>query len=160
MGVKGNCKKDDRKRKKNIADKKQLRKEISTLKAKRRKYRKILKDDKNYIKRISLIFKSKNHTTAVNRYNRLLEKKEEMSEEIRKFLETLEDHLENALNHMLNDNVPSTNNLIEQFFKITFARKIKKIYRTKRGAIKRMKLNQIRWTRRNAINKKVVSSVT
>ena len=85
VGVKGNCKKDDRKRKKNIADKKQLRKEISTLKAKRRKYRKILKDDKNYIKRISLIFKSKNHTTAVNRYNRLLEKKEEMSEEIRKF---------------------------------------------------------------------------
>ena len=83
-----------------------------------------------------------------------------MSEEIRKFLETLEDHLENALNHMLNDNVPSTNNLIEQFFKITLARKIKKIYRTKRGAIKRMKLNQIRWTKRNAINKKVVSSVT
>lgn len=159
-GVKGNCKKGDKKRRKNIDDKKQLRKEISTLKAKRRKYRKILKEDKNYIKRISLIFKSKNHQTGINRYNRLLEKKEEMSEEIRKFLENLEDHLEDALNHTLNDNVPSTNNLIEQFFKITFARKIKKIYRTKRGAMKRMKLNQIRWTKRNVINKKVASSVT
>lgn len=159
-GVTGNCKKDDKKRKKNIEDKKQLRKEISKLKAKRRKYRKILKEDKNYIKRISLIFKSKNYQTGINRFKRLMEKKEEMSEEIRKFLENLDDHLENALNHTLNDNVPSTNNLIEQYFKITFARKIKKIYRTKRGAMKRMNLNQIRWTKRNVINKKVASSVT
>lgn len=50
-------------------------------------------------------------------------------------------------------------NLIEQFFKITFARKIKKIFRTKRGAMKRMKMNEIRWTHRNVLKQKQVKSV-
>lgn len=74
-----------------------------------------------------------------------------MSEEIKKFLENLKDYLDDALKHTLNKSVPSTNNLIEQFFKITFARKIKKIFRTKRGAMKRMKLNEIRCNKRNVI---------
>ena len=130
------------------------------MKAKRRECKRILKEDKKYIKSISLIFKRKTYKTAMNKFNELYGKRKDMSEEIKKYIENLKDTLDDALHHTLNENVPSTNNLIEQFFKITFARKIKKIYRTKRGAIKRMKLNQIRWTKRNAINKKVVSSVT
>ena len=82
-----------------------------------------------------------------------------MSEEIKDFLENLKDHLDDALKHTINKNVPSTNNLIEQFFKITFARKIKKIFRTERGATKRMKMNEIRWTRRNVIKQKQIKSV-
>ena len=82
-----------------------------------------------------------------------------MSDEIKDFLENLKNHLDDALNHTLNKNVPSTNNLIEQFFKITFARKIKKIFRTKRGAMKRMKMNEIRWTHRNVLKQKQVKSV-
>ena len=38
-----------------------------------------------------------------------------MSEEIRKYLENLKDNLDDALHHTLNKNVPSTNNLIEQY---------------------------------------------
>ena len=158
-GILGRCKKDDKKRQKNIENRKKLKREISQLKEKRRKYKKILKDDKTYIKRISLIFKKKTYQAAVNQFNRLYEKREEMSEEIKKFLENLKGHLDDALKHTLNEIVPSTNNLIEQFFKITFARKIKKIFRTKRGAIKRMKMNEIRWTRRNVIKQKQIKSV-
>ena len=158
-GKPGRSKKGDKKREKNIGDKKKLKSKISQLKAKKRKYKKILKDDKKYIKRISLIFKSKTHKTAINRFNRLYEIKDQMSTEIKEFLENLKDHLEDALKHTLNKNLPSTNNLIEQFFKITFARKIKKIFRTTRGAMKRMKLNEIRWTRRNVIKPKLSASV-
>ena len=76
---KGRSKKDDKKRQKNIDDKRKLKREISNLKAQKRKYRKILKDDKKYIKRISLIFKSKTYQTAWNRFNKLYAIRKEMS---------------------------------------------------------------------------------
>lgn len=155
----GRSKKDDKKRQKNINDKRELRKEISRLKAKRRKYRKILKEDKEYIKSISLIFKCKTYKAAWNKFNKLYAKRKEMSEEIRKYLENLKDNLNDALHHTLNKNVPSTNNLIEQYFKISFGHKQKKIFRTERGAMKRMKANEIRWTKRNVIQRKIRLSV-
>ena len=82
-----------------------------------------------------------------------------MSEEIRKYLENLKDNLDDALHHTLNKNVPSTNNLIEQYFKISFGHKQKKIFRTERCAMKRMKANEIRWTKRNVIQRKIRLSV-
>ena len=103
----GRSKKDDKKRQKNINDKKKLTREISQLKAKRRKYKKILKDDETYVKRISLIFKCITHQAAINKFNQLYDKKEEMSEEIQKFLERLKDNLKDALNHTLNKSVPN-----------------------------------------------------
>ena len=117
---KGRSKKEDKKRQKNIDDKRKLKQEISELKARRRKYRKILKDDKKYIKRISLIFKSKLYKTVWNRFNKLYAIRKEMSEEIKKYLENLKDLLDVALHYTLNKNVPSTNNLIEQYYKISF----------------------------------------
>ena len=37
---------------------------------------------------------------------------------------------------------------------------MKKLFRTERGANKRMQLNEIRWTKRNVIQRTKVSSVT
>ena len=68
-----------KKREKNIHDRKDLKRKISQLKAKRRKYKKILKEDNKFIKRISLIFKSKTHETTINRFNRLYDIRKEMS---------------------------------------------------------------------------------
>ena len=79
-----------------------------------------MKDDKKYIKRISLIFKSKLYKTVWNRFNKLYAIRKEMSEEIKKYLENLKDLLDVALHYTLNKNVPSTNNLIEQYYKISF----------------------------------------
>ena len=101
-GVSGRPRKDDKKRQKNIRDKKNLKREISQLKAKRRKYKKILKDDEKYIKQISLIFKKKTYQAAINQFNRLYDKRNKMSDEIKDFLENLKDHLDDALNHTLN----------------------------------------------------------
>ena len=153
----GRASKNDKKREKNIHDIKDLKRKISQLKAKRRKYKKILKEDNKFIKRISLIFKSKTHETTINRFNRVYDIRKEMSYEIKKFLENLKDHLEDALKHTFNKNLPSTNNLIEQFFKITFGCKMKILFRTERGASKRMKFNEIRWTKRNVIQTKSVA---
>ena len=84
---------------------KELNREISLLKSKRRKYKRMLKEDLKIVKQISNIFKSKTYQTAINKFNRLYKKRKSMSEEIRKFLENLKDHLDDALHHILNKNV-------------------------------------------------------
>ena len=44
---------------------------------------------------------------------------------------------------VVNKNVTSTNNLIEQYYKIRFRHNLKKIFRTEREATKRIKANEI-----------------
>ena len=53
------------------------------------------------------------------------------------------------LNHTLNKDIPSTNNLLEGFYKITLPVKLKKIFVTYKGAMNRIVLNNIRWMKRN-----------
>ena len=129
-GQVGRIKNEDKTRRKDHDKIIALRREISQLKAKRRKYKKIIKEDLKIVKQISKIFKSKTYKTAVNKFNRLYDKRKTMAEEIRKFLENLKDHLDDALYHTLNKNVPSTNNIIELFYKTTFGSKLKRIFRT------------------------------
>ena len=61
-----------------------LKREISKLKAKRRKCKKILKEDLEFVKQIGKIFKHKSYKAAINKFKRLYAKKKEMSDEIRK----------------------------------------------------------------------------
>lgn len=145
----GRIPKTDKKRQKDKAKMKELKKEISKKKAEIRKAKKQIKDDKKIIKRISLIFKSKTYETAHNRFNRLYAMKKDLTEEIGNFLERLKGYLDSTLNHMINEDIPSTNNLLEGFYKITFPRKIKKIFVTYHGAMNRISLNNIRWMKRN-----------
>ena len=145
----GRIQKTDKKRQKDKAKMKELKKEISKKKAEIRKAKKQIKYDKKIIKRISLIFKSKTYETAHNRFNRLYAIKKDLTEEIGNFLERLKGYLDSTLNHMINKDIPSTNNLLEGFYKITFPRKIKKIFVTYHGAINRISLNNIRWMKRN-----------
>ncbi|MBQ6629971.1 MAG: hypothetical protein IJH65_14285, partial [Methanobrevibacter sp.] len=71
--------------------------------------------------------------------------------EIQKFIKKLSKDFETTINHIKNPEIPSTNNLIEGFFKTTFPGKIKKIYRTDKGLRIRLKLSQLRWTKRNVL---------
>ena len=48
-------------------------------------------------------------------------------------------------------NVCSCGTTIELFFKITFGGNLKRHFRTTRGAYKRMKFNEIQWSRRNVL---------
>ena len=150
-GKVGRIKKEDVKRQKDKDKMNDLKREISLLKSQRRKYERFLKEDLKIVKQISNIFKSKTYQTAINIFNRLYAKRKSMSDEIRKFLENLKDHLDDALHHILNKDVPPTNNLIELFFKITFGGNLKMHFRTTRGDYKRIKFNEIRWSQRNVL---------
>ena len=62
--------------------------------------------------------------------------------------------LEITSNHTKNKKISSTNKLTELLFRLTFPRKIKRIFRTYEGAKKQIRLNNINWTKRNVLEEK------
>lgn len=107
---------------------------------------------KMYKERIKVILRVKNLKTAINKLNKLLKEKD-LPEFIEKFLNNLLKKIDRAIQFVNDGNIPKTNNLIELFFKVTFPGKIKRIYRTYEGAMNRIRLNNIRWMKRNVIEK-------
>ena len=105
-----------------------------------------------YKERIKVILRVKNLKTAINKLNKLLKEKN-LPEFIEKFLNNLLKKIDRAIQFVNDGNIPKTNNLIELFFKVTFPGKIKRIYRTYEEAMNRIRLNNIRWMKRNVIEK-------
>ena len=144
----GKPKKDDIKRKKDIERKKQLNRELSQLRAERRKHRNYIKTNEKYIKKISLMLRSSTYKKGIERFEELWEIRDELSDEIRTHLKNLKGYLHEALWHTLNNDVPRTNNLIESFYKATFPRSIKRVFMTFEGLNHRIDLADLRWTER------------
>ena len=113
-----------------------------------------IKEYTEYKGKISQIFKSKSIKTAMKRFNKLNEKFDEMPEIIQIFMKKLSKKLEITLNHTKNRKIPSTNNLAELLFRITFPGKIKRIFRTYKGAVRQIRLNNLNWTKRNVLGEK------
>ena len=103
------------------------------------------------MKKISLIFKSKTEKTARKRFQELYDKLDDLPKEIKSFIKNLSKYLNKAIQHTINRHIPSTNNLIEGFYKTTLPRKIKRIFKTYGGLLIRITLNNIRWIKRCVI---------
>lgn len=65
------------------------------------------------------MFKSKTLKTAMNRYNKLKNKIEELPKIIQEFIKKLGKKLKRAFEYTENNKIPKTNNLIEGFYKYT-----------------------------------------
>ena len=153
-GQKGRTSTKDTQRQKDNTKKRKLKKKLSEKKELRKKYTDKLNVDDALVKKISLIFKSKTEKTARKRFNKLYSQLKKLPKEIKEFLENLAKYFDKSIQHTINRQIPSTNNLIEGFYKITLPRKIKRIFRTYRGLLIRITLNNIRWIKRCAtINK-------
>ena len=150
-GQKGRTRKDDTQRQKDNEKKRKLTKKLSDKKDERKKYANKLKRDDNLVKKISLIFKSKSEKTARERFQELYDKLDDLPKEIKAFIKNLSKYLDKAIQHTINRKIPSTNNLIEGFYKTTLPRKIKRIFKTYRGLLIRITLNNIRWIKRCVI---------
>ena len=122
-------------------------------KFKLKQYKKEIKEYIEYKEKISQIFKSKSIKTAMNRFNKLNEKFDELSRIIQDFMRKFSKKLEITLNHAKNSTLSSTNNLAELLFRVTFPRKIKRISRTYKGTKRQIRLNNINWTKRNVWKK-------
>ena len=148
---KGRAKKTDIELIKNRQKIKKLKLEISEAKFQKRKLKKEIKEYNHYKEKIQLIFKSKTYKTAMKRYNELKENIKNLPKIFQDFLENLETKIDKALNHTLDKDIPKTNNLIELIFRTTFPGKIKTIFRTLKGAKRQIRMNNIRWMKRNVL---------
>lgn len=142
----------EKKIRRNIQKRKTLERENKKLKQEIRKIKKEIKDYEKYNERISSVFKSKTLKQAQKRFRRLQGEIKSMPEEVQKFIKSLSKDFETTTTYLINPEIPNTNNLLEGFYKITFPGKIKKIFRTEKGIKIRLKLSQMRWTKRNVIN--------
>ena len=150
-GQKGRTRKDDKERQEDNEKKKKLNKELSEKKAERKKCTNKLKRDDQLVKKISLIFKSKTEKTARKRFQTLYDNLDDLPKEIKAFIKNLSKYIDKAIQHTINREIPSTNNLIEGFYKTTLPGKLKKIFKTYRGLLIRITLNNIRWINRCVI---------
>lgn len=83
----------------------------------------------------------------------------ELPKIIQVFLKKLEKKIDYTLNHTKNSEIPKTNNLIELIYRTTFPGKIKRIFRTLKGAKRQIKSNNIKWMENNVleVKKKFIS---
>ena len=68
-----------------------------------------------------------------------------------KYLKNLNKKFDKTIEYHKNPQIPRTNNKIEGYFKITLPRHIKRIYRTREGLIRWIRLQKIRWMERNVL---------
>lgn len=143
--------KDEKTRKNNIKKRKKLD-------AKNRKYRKELKQKKKELtekkkinERIENIHDIDEEKGAIRRFNTMYNQLNQFDEETQIFLKNLNKKFDKTIEYYKNPDIPRTNNKIEGYFKITLPRYLKRIYRTREGLIRWIRLQKIRWTERNVI---------
>ena len=149
----GRYHKNDKNAQSNVEKRKKLKEKIVLWKAQIRKYKKEIKEHTYYKEKIQVMFKLKTLKTAMNRYNKLKNKIEELPKIIQEFIKKLGKKLKRAFEYTENNKIPKTNNLIELLFRTTFPGRIKRIFRTYEGAKNKIKLNNIRWFERQVFSK-------
>ncbi|RAP53453.1 MAG: hypothetical protein BZ137_06715 [Methanosphaera sp. rholeuAM130] len=145
--IKGRIPKTDTQRIKNRNKIKKLEQKNKDLRKENKEIQKELniKKDKT---RIQKIFKSKTQKQATRRFKTIYNQRNHLEPIIKSFLEKMNKNLDKLINHIGNKKIPSTNNIVENYYRTTLPRKHKRIYRTIKGLIKRIKEEQIRWTHR------------
>ena len=92
---------------------------------------------------------------AKREFNRLYNQLNFLPEEVAKFVKNLKKDFDKTINHIRRKDIPKTNNLLEGFFKITFPKKYKRIFRTENGVKNYLRHMQIRWYERNVLHEKI-----
>jgi len=124
-------------------------KKIRELQSEKRQYRKELKELENYKDRISNIFKQKDVKKAKRRFKTLYNNLNNLPTEVHTFIHRLNKTFDKAVNHMVHDFLPSTNNQLECYNGVSLPDNQKRIYRTDKGLERATILGRIRWTKRN-----------
>ena len=131
---------------------------IKKLENKIREHKKQIRKNKKELKqidydkgRIQKIFTAETHKQAQRRFNTIYNQRKELNKHIQRFLENIKPELEILLNHTIDEEIPRTNNTVENYYRTTLPRSQKRKYRTLTGLKIRIKEQQIRWTHRNVL---------
>ena len=144
--------KDEKIRKRNIKRRKKLDAQNKKYRKELKEKRKELKEKKKINERIENMHDVDDQKGAKRRFNTLYNQLDQFDEDTQKFLKNLNKKFDKTIEYYKNPDIPRTNNKIEGYFKITLPKHLKRIYRTREGLIRWMRLQKIRWTERNVIN--------
>ena len=153
-GKPGRPKDSDKKRKRKIKKAQNLDKENKRLRKELKRKRKELKEYKNIDERISNIYDVNTQKDAERRFHTIYNQLNQFDEDTQKFLKNLDKKFDKSTTYFKNELIPRTNNKIEGYFKITLPQHMKRVYRTREGLIRWIRLQKIRWTKRNVLYQK------
>lgn len=142
-----NKKQKDKKREKI----KKLEEENKNLRKERQEKKKELKELLATNERIENIYNAKDKKASTRRFNTLNNRGKFLDKNSCSFLENLDKKFDRTITYYEDPLIPRTNNNIERYFGITLPSYIKRKYRTIEGLTRWLRLQKIRWIRRNVL---------
>jgi len=141
----------DVKRRKFYQEIKDLKKSTRECREKIRVLKKEIKEIENGVNKIKLVLNSKTVKTSEKRFKKLVDSVDELPEQIGVFVKRLSKTFERSINHIKNEFLPNTNNMLECYFGVTLPGYLKRRFRTLKGLERRLRLSDIRWIKRNVL---------
>jgi hypothetical protein len=147
----GNVSKKDKTRKRRINKRKKLEKDNRRYRKELKQKRKELIEQEQINERIANIYNTDTEKAAIRRFKTIYHQLDQFDDNTQKFLKNLNNKFDKTTEYYKNPLIPRTNNKIEGYFKITLPRQLKRIYRTREGLIRWIRLQKIRWTEKNVL---------
>ena len=142
----------EKKKKKKRARIEKLTKENRELRKEKRSKKDELKELLNNNEYIENMYDVEDKKGATRRFNTLNNRREFLDKNTCKFLENLGDKFESTIQYYDDPLIPRTNNNIERYFGITLPRYLKRKFRTRKGLTRWLRIQRIRWIRRNVLH--------
>ena len=145
----------------NYSKKKKSKKrdQIKKLKEENKKLRQERKEKKNELnellktnERVENIYNAKDKKGSKRRFNTLNNRRKFLDNNTEGFLENLDKKFDRTVTYYDDPSIPRTNNNIERYFGITLPHHIKRKFRTVEGLTRWLRLQKIRWVRRNVLH--------
>ncbi len=143
--------KKDKTRIRKIKKRKKLMKDNTRYKNELKQKRKELNEQERINERIANIYDTDTQKAAIRRFRTIYHQLDQFDDNTQKYLKNLNKKFDKTIEYHKNPQIPRTNNKIEGYFKITLPRHIKRIYRTREGLIRWIRLQKIRWMERNVL---------
>ena len=110
--------------------------------------------------RIENIYKAKDKKGATRKFNTLNNRRKHLDKNTGGFLANLDKKLDRTLTYHDDPSIPKTNNNIERYSPITLPHEIKRKYRTIEGLTRWLRLQRIRWIRRNVLHQNELENMS
>jgi len=134
--------------------KKEINTWIKKLKRKNKTDQEELNKIQHYKKQIFEIIDSENHKTAKNLFNKLKQEINNIPQVFRKIItKKFLIHFERYVNYLKHQNISKTTNKIENYFRTTLPKAIKRIYKTIQGLQEYLTLQKEKWDKSHKIIK-------
>ena len=150
-GMPNRVSKKETERTKRIKKRKKLMKDNRKYRSELKQKRKELKEQERTNERIANIYDTDTQKAAIRRFRTIYHQLDQFDDNTQKFLKNLNKKFDKTIEYHKNPQIPRTNNKIEGYFKITLPNHIKRIYRTREGLIRWIRLQKIRWMERNVL---------